>query len=891
MDLIKVKYEFPTLIRSGNMIVNKDGQAFGYYHVPQINYDFLSDGERIQLRDKLKKFLNECPYDIGFKAIPVPYSPWESMNDDPKKVPGCMRKTWKTTLKNVERMLRKLVPSREMLVLKVNMESVSGNLLEEIRRGLYEVVRDPSVLVDEFMGGDYYRLPFTEWERFEQAEQDVYNHLTTYFLGGITRLGESEVLYLTERCGCRGVSPEIQEEPMDLLVRDGYVHVSKADVERGMNDVDLSFKKPLGMVRWEKDFPEETIRGYFQLLTVSWLPPGIGFPNKAEVFRKAKELPFPVEIDMDLELMPNNKARKELKKKWDLITGQINHTVKSKGEETEERDIGKDAERKAANEALDEKLEEEKTPLFKMRLVFCVWGDTPKEVKNRRGQLISKMKEIGLRLEIPRNDQKNLYHDTLPGAGKMDRHYIVRPTAEFVASFMPLATTEVGDPAGIYLGTTIMLGTKSDKRKIEQWARGNTPVFMDESRARDHLSKTSSSLIMGSLGRGKTMLKCYIVYRRLQRGVHQLLFEPKNELWSIAYELSELAEITNIVSVGNTIRDKGKFDPLLGIEKASADERILKGQLAESMLLYLADEKDSSWAGTAIGYAVHETIHSDRHPSMIRVLEHLRRIATGEQQYPDLLLNDQARDDVARIHASLKRKARQSQAQLLFGDGDETPIDISNPLTIIQMQDLQMPKPGRPDYRLNMTLLIAMTEFARRFVNQPTPYAKGVVFEENHRLMEVDEGEMAYREFMRTCRSKDADVMTIIHNAKDLRGKREEKLREGEDGGEDIRSNLGYRFCFSVGDETEAASACDILGIEPNEDNISEIMNLDSGEWIMRDLDDRVAKVKMDLEQLDPRLFNAFDHRPEANRRREKEFGHLREKRNTVSKGTQEGVI
>lgn len=886
--MLKVKYELPTLFRSGNLVINIDDQAHSYYHIPQVNYDFLSDGERIALRDHLEKFLNECPYDVGFKAIPVPYSPWESMNDDPKKVPGCMRKTWKASLKNVERVLKKLVPSREMLVLKVNLEGIQGELVKEVGRRLYEMVRDPAVLTDQFLGGEPYRLPFTEWERFEVAEQEAFNYLTTHFHGGITRLEEAEVLYLTERAACRGVSPEVQAEPGHGIVRDGEIHISPAETKRGLTDVNLHFKKPMGMVRWQKDFPDSERTGYFQLLSVAWLPSGVHFPNRAEVFRKAKELPFPVEIDMDLEVMTNQTARRELKKKWDLITGQIKHTISSKQEETEERDVGKDAERKWNNEKLDEKLEEEKNPLFKVRLIFVVWGETPEEVKTRRRQLISKMKEIDLRLEVPRTEQKTLYHDTLPGAKKMESHYIVRPTGEFVASLMPLATAEVGDPAGIYLGTTILPGTTSEDDKIEQWARGNTPVFMDERRARQHLSKTSSSLLMGSLGRGKTMLKCYLMYRRLERGVHQLLFEPKNELWAIAYELPELAEITNIVSLGNSIRDRGKFDPLLGTPQ-DEQERQIKAALAKSLLLYLAEEERKTWAGQAIGHAVYETIQED-HPSMTRVLEHLEAIATGERKHTELRMNDQAYDDLRRTLSLLKQEARQTQAQLLFGDGDVQPIDISNPLTILQMQDLQMPKPGRPDYRVNMALLISMTEFARRFVNQSSPFAKGVIFEENHRLMEVEEGEMAYREFMRTCRSKDADVMTIIHNAKDLRGKRQEKLREGEDGGEDIRSNLGYRFCFSVGDPTEAESACDILGIEPTQANVDEIMGLGPGEWLMRDLDDRAGRVKLNLKQLDPRLFRAFDHRPEANTRREQEFGHLREKGIKVDKATGMGV-
>ncbi|MDA8353663.1 MAG: hypothetical protein M0Z65_10890 [Firmicutes bacterium] len=37
---------FPVLLRSANLVVSQNGQAHGFYHIPQLNYEFLSDGER-----------------------------------------------------------------------------------------------------------------------------------------------------------------------------------------------------------------------------------------------------------------------------------------------------------------------------------------------------------------------------------------------------------------------------------------------------------------------------------------------------------------------------------------------------------------------------------------------------------------------------------------------------------------------------------------------------------------------------------------------------------------------------------------------------------------------------------------------------------------------------
>lgn len=857
----------PTLFRSRNLMITKQRTGQCFYKIPQVNYSFLPDEEKKGLRNHIAVFMNEFPHRVTWYQVPVPYSPENSLEYD--NVPQELKGAADEAKALAKKYIQKRVPTKYNLYISVDIEPVSGSWITEMGRGLYELVRDPIVLIDDWMGGDYYRLPWTEWKRFEEAEKEIFDLLRQKLHAGIQRCSEAEVLWLTERSACRGFNPGLQKEPMVILSEeDGYLYSSQIDMDRGLIDVDLEFR-PIGMVKWQKEYNGQTKKGYFSFLTVSYLPMEVEFPGGAEVYQKVRELSFETDIIIRTEPIPPSEARHQLKKAFDLIIGQIGHTATSKNNELEgTEDLEGDLFRRMMNRALDKKIKEEKIPVFKTQIIFAVWGETPKEVQQRRRDLQEKMKEIDLRLEIPRTGQKTLYHDTLPGAPQMEKYYLVRTTAEFLASFMPLGTTEVGDPSGIYIGNTVMTVPG-----VSENAVGRAPVFINSDRARNELSMTSSSVIAGSLGAGKSMLTGVIVYHELLRGVHQLLLQPKDEMWAWPYELPELKPITNIVSISNSVRDRGKFDPLSHVSD-DPEERIKAKNLATSILLFLAEEKPKDWGGQAIQAAV-DLAMKDQKPSMMRILHYLEQYIAGNLDREFGISRSQAQYEVERIYSFLRRQAQDSQAQLFFGDGSETPIDVSNPLTIIQMQNLSIPEKGREDYRLAMSLFMAITDFARRFVNQRTDVPRSVLFEELHAINQATEGQQVLRELVRTCRSKNADLKMVIHNMRDLRIGSEFK-GDGEDGGEEIRSNIGYRFVFRMGDNQEARKACELLGIEPNDENVAHIRNLNTGEWIMADLEGRVAKVRLDVNELNPRLFRALDTRPAANARREKEFGHLR---------------
>jgi hypothetical protein len=221
----------------------------------------------------------------------------------------------------------------------------------------------------------------------------------------------------------------------------------------------------------------------------------------------------------------------------------------------------------------------------------------------------------------------------------------------------------------------------------------------------------------------------------------------------------------------------------------------------------------------------------------------LEVLIEGVQKLPE-----KRQDSLEEIIDVLSYLATSGQGQLLFGDGTQEAIDLSKPLTILQIEDLQLPEESQTDFgRMGIALLMAISDFSRRFSNQSSDQFKMVLFDESWRLAKVREGRTILEELVRTGRSKNAAIYLISQNAKDMLG-------------EEIRSNLGCRFVFRCRDNKEAEAACHILGIEANESNIQKVRNLPTGTCLMSDLEKRVNELEICI--MEDRLLQAFDTRP-----------------------------
>src|SRR5690606_304111 len=114
---------------------------------------------------------------------------------------------------------------------------------------------------------------------------------------------------------------------------------------------------------------------------------------------------------------------------------------------------------------------------------------------------------------------------------------------------------------------------------------------------------------------------------------------------------------------------------------------------------------------------------------------------------------EKRRDSLEEILDVLSYLAISGQGQLLFGDGTQEAIDLSKQLTILQVEDLQLPEESQTDFgRMAIAILMAISDFSRRFSNQSSDHFKLVLFDESWRLAKVQEGRAILEELVRTGR-------------------------------------------------------------------------------------------------------------------------------------------
>lgn len=854
----------PYILRQDNLVVSKirgkgEAHCFAVYELYQHHSEFLKEDELVTDLAKLEAVLAKLHYAGQFSLVPV-LQDTSCLENSRQDVPEELRETYEVSIEKMKRHIMKR-PYQYRLFLTMNVKELSGNPVIDMFSALWESIRDPARQLEAKLGGMPFTLAKSQWERFKRDEEKVFSLLSRFF--HVRRLNFWEVGVFIERCAMRGVEPRISRikgeagiQQYDEIVMGSPVEILPAfeDVEHDPGDIP-------GMIKFRKVYPEGVKEGYFSFLTIGKLPDGYSlYPWETGLFSIVQGFPFPVELNVSFyplewsyiqyRLRGNrwwtrNKSRSKINSGKDVDSGLLSILRES--------------------EELTHYLTSRGYPLFRIQVALAVWGNTPQQVFERREVVADSLSNY--QVNIPTYLQKQLFYNTLPGnPRKMGYQYHIMSTPRFLAAFNPLGTIQLGDPQGYLIGYSGRLNQSPDDYQI--------PVLFDPCRGSRERKRSSSPAVIniGSPGAGKSMLSNYMVYQNVLNGAKALIFDPKNERWGWQYELPEIADKINMVTLREDIEDKGKLDPLLRVKGGPTDRSAINS--AKRILWFLSGWGSETYGGKAIGYAVDKVAaeYKEQQPCMKRVIDLLKQYLEGKVDFnfPDFdFVKKKALEQIADLLSDLEYNSGSSLAQLLFAEGYEKPIDLSYPLTILQVQGLTRPKKEDPDYRHHMAVIMGICDLAREFVEQEAAF-RTVVFDEFHEFSEEEEIRMMVRTLLRKGRSMNNIVQLITHNTRDLVLDRD--LNE-EDSGSEVRSNLGCRFVYRVNDRGEAKKVCEILGIDPTEEVIELLTSSErmmSGDFLMRDFDGRIGIVHFPLDEIDPRLYECFRTDAEANERRKK---------------------
>jgi hypothetical protein len=466
--------------------------------------------------------------------------------------------------------------------------------------------------------------------------------------------------------------------------------------------------------------------------------------------------------------------------------------------------------------ALDHQLRKSREPLAYTWPRLAISAQDPEQLTARAEELIEQYRDLGIDCVWPTGDQLALFMESLPGDRVRVRSYEQKQPVITVAGGMFVATSDLGDHAGPYIGQTT--------------GPTRSGVHFDPLRAAQY-DRPTAITITGEPGGGKTTVADLLAYQLALRGAWVSVIDPKGDTAPLV-SLPGL-EKTRLLEVSSG--DAGLLDPF-----ALADDAEQGASLAaETLRLLLPPDAGFTREGALL--MVCQAVAEQPNPSLRTVVDRLLQHADAE-----------ARD----IGAMLQAVAGYPLAKLCFAaHGDaQSKMSPDEHLTVIQVAGLSLPEPGtaRKDQgwpeRLSVAVMFLITDFMRRLQLRRDPrQPKAIVIDEAWVLTATPQGRQLVEALSRMGRRHNTVVILVSQNADDFLS-------------EKVRNCVSAKFAFRSTDDSEVAAVLRLLGVEDTPAHAEEVRALRNGECVFADLDGRVGTVAIDL--VSAELLRAFDTTP-----------------------------
>jgi AAA domain-containing protein len=760
----------------GNCILSANA-AWAYHRIPTASYDLLSAGERESLLFTIAGGLAALREgDCHLVVVPRWYreDEWARALDEatPAPAPG-----WPAYLSRLESEVANLAFWRREVFLGVRLGNRKQRSLLAVRRRLEEAagLEDPELCAREIE---------TVWASKASAVERL---LAT---GGLAARAATaqDVRWLIRRCFWRGIG-----EPTGgngTRSWGGLAALAAGTILNGRSALQL--QHPEG-------------EAHLAFLAFAELPDAFPFPG-GEWLHHFDSLSFPVEASVRFRLVPAREASSDIRAKLAEANDQARHIGGSSSELPLAliESIGRARE-------LEYRITRERTPLVYSWPRLAVAAGSEAELDERVAEVVHLYRDLGTELVRPTADQLSLFSEAIPGCDVQVRPYEQRKALVTLAGSMFVATTDLGDGQGPYLGETS--------------GRTRSPVHFDPLLAAQRNLPTAIA-VTGAPGGGKTNLALLMLYQLALRGAWCLHVDPKNETGRLA-DLPGLGEVHRLELMRS---QAGVLDPW-SVASDRDEGALLAVDVLRLLLPGLSPDQESALLGAC------RSVADASQPSLAAVTAQL---AQGD-------------DASRRLAETLSYFQELPLARLCFSPGGGQPLAPEGHLTILQIEGINLPAAGTPreDYtladRLAVVVMFLVTALARRLADSSRAQAKAVVLDEAWAITGSRQGRALVERLARTGRSKNTALVLVTQNAHDLLDER-------------ITNNLSAKFAFRSTEEQEVSSVLKLLDVDPAPEHVGRVRALRNGECLFRDTDGRVGTLKVELVM--PELAEAFNTTP-----------------------------
>ena len=487
---------------------------------------------------------------------------------------------------------------------------------------------------------------------------------------------------------------------------------------------------------------------------------------------------------------------------------------------------------------------------------LAVSGRSRDECLERARRLIQMYsRELRISLQHPKQ-QDWLVREFIPGEPVANTGYLRRMPVKLLAAALPQAASMVGDRRGDLIGRTA--GTC------------RRPVFLDLHFPMEIRERSGLAVFVAEPGGGKSTLMGALGYLAARRGVQVTLLDPSGPLARIA-SMPELAPYSRVINLTGSVpgtlapyaliptpqRAHFAADPAgerefeIAVSNARAERRMLVQDIC-SMLVPPQVAREASTA-TLLRHAARE-VPAEESSTLDDIVRCLAELDQPEARELGHLLMD---------------TAEMPLAMLFFGSPPPDLLGADAALTIITMAGLRLPdlKIEREYWSAEEALALPMLHTAhrlavRRCYGGSMSARKLVGLDEAHFMEGWRSGRSFLVRLARDSRKWNIAGLVASQNPKDILGL-------------DVQNLVSTVFVGRIAEDPEvAAEALRLLRVPTDvgyEQTLATLSTVDTTsssrlgfrEFVMRDVDGRVQKVRVDVSYV-PDLLTYLDTTPAA---------------------------
>ncbi|MEV0152607.1 ATP-binding protein [Micromonospora sp. NPDC050686] len=487
---------------------------------------------------------------------------------------------------------------------------------------------------------------------------------------------------------------------------------------------------------------------------------------------------------------------------------------------------------------------------------IAVGGRTREECLERARRLVQLYsRELRISLQHPKN-QDWLAREFIPGEPIANTGYVRRMPVPLLAAALPQAASTVGDRRGDLIGRTA--GTC------------RRPVFLDLHFPMEVRERSGLAVFVAEPGGGKSTLLGALGYLAARRGVQVTLLDPSGPLARLCAmpELRPYSRVLNLTGsehgtlapyslIPTPLRSEfgsgatGDREFEIAVSNARAERRMLVQDIC--MMLVPPQVAREASTATLFRHAVRQ-VPAEEASTLDDVVSCLQG------------LDDDAGKELANL---LLDTAEMPLAMLFFGRPPEGLLGADAALTVITMAGLRLPdlKIEREYWSAEEALALPMLHTAhrlavRRCYGGSMSSRKLVGLDEAHFMEGWRSGRSFLVRLARDSRKWNLAALVASQNPRDILGL-------------DVQNLVSTVFVGRIAEDSEIASeALRLLRVPVNdgyEATLASLSAADAGssarlgfrEFVMRDVDARVQKVRVDVSYVEG-LLEHLDTTPAA---------------------------